>query len=96
MHLAVLVIAVLLMVACAEMGLFPSPFCRVLIRIDGGRVSFERGSLSARTREFLSDAIRGAGVRGGFVSVSGNSRVRFSPGIPEESRQQIRNILLNL
>lgn len=95
MHLVVLLVIVLAVAACVELGAFPSPFCRLLVRIDSGRVSIERGSLPARAREFLSDALRGAGVNRGFISVSGKSHVRFSHEIPEESRQQIRNILLN-
>lgn len=95
MHMVVLLVTVLAVAACIEMGVFPSPFCRLLVRIDSGRVSIERGSLPARAREFLSDAIRSAGIARGFIAVSGTSRVRFSREIPEGSRQQIRNILLN-
>jgi hypothetical protein len=96
MHLVALLMIVLAVAACVEMGAFPSPFCRLLIRIESGRVSIEKGSLPARACQFLSDAIRSAGVDRGFIAVSGTSRVRFSREIPEGSRQQIRNILLNL
>lgn len=95
MQVVVLLVAVLAVAACVEMGVFPSPFCRLLIRIDSGRVSIAKGSLPARAREFLADAIRSAGIERGFIAVSGPSRVRFSREIPEGCRQQIRNILLN-
>jgi hypothetical protein len=95
MHMVVILVTVLAVAACIEMGVFPSPFCRLLVRIDSRGLSIERGSLPPRAREFLSDAIRSARIDRGFIAVSGANRVRFSREIPEECRQQIRNILLN-
>ena len=95
MPLLVLVVLLVVIFSCIELGVFPSPFSRILVRVRGGQILVEKGSLPGRAKDFLVDVLKNSGGARGFISVSSQGRVRFSSGIPGAVRQQVRNILLN-
>ena len=74
---------------------FPSPFCKVLIRIQRGEICVRKGSLNARAREHISDVIRESNLQKGFITISSNRRVEFSFGFPQRLQQTLKNVLLN-
>jgi len=76
-------------------GLLPSPFSRTTIRIRNGQIRISGTDLSSRAREHVADVMREAMLPSGFITVSGDRRVKFSRSIPEGMRQRLRNILLN-
>lgn len=97
MHALFLAIAVVCLLAWAAVsaGLFPSPFCRVLVRVESGELRVVRGDLRAQQRMHLADVFRESGLRSGFITLSSGNAVTFSSGIPGHLRQRLRNILLN-
>ena len=74
---------------------FPSPFCKVLVRIQRGEICVKKGSLNARAREHISDVIRESHLEKGFIAISSNRRIEFSFGFPQHLRQTLKNVLLN-
>jgi hypothetical protein len=43
----------------------------------------------------VSHVLEDASVKGGFIAITSQNRVRFSAGIPPGVRQRLRNVLLN-
>jgi hypothetical protein len=81
--------------AVISLGVLPSPFSRTLVRVRNGEIRIERGDLNARAKQHVADVIREFRVEKGFITISQGRGVTFSLGIPEASRQTLRNILLN-
>jgi hypothetical protein len=77
------------------LGFFPSPFCKVLVRIQRGEINVRKGSLNARAKEHISDIIKESNLEKGFIAISSNRRIEFSFGFPQRLRQTIKNVLLN-
>src|SRR5262245_16094029 len=86
---------VALAILAVWMGFVPPPHASTLIRVRDGSVHVRRGRVQAHAREHIADILHDAGVSSGFIAMTSDNRVTFSRQIPPETRQQLRNVLLN-
>ncbi len=89
------VITVIVWSLLVAIGSVPSPFARIVIRIQGGGARLVKGALKPGARDHIVDLLGGAGIKSGFITIGADSRVSFSPQIPGHLHQQLRNIILN-
>lgn len=95
MPIVVLIAIVVLIFAAIEFGFIPPINAKVLVRMRGGSLVFEKGRLQGNAAEHVEAILRGAGVRDGFVAITAGHRVYFSTQIPRDVHQRLRNVLLN-
>jgi hypothetical protein len=93
MPILVMLALVVIATAAVERGVIASPFSKVRIDIDGDSVRLVKGALSSRATLLMSDIIRDANVKSGFVTVSNTGKVRFSHQVPARLHQQLRNVV---
>jgi hypothetical protein len=88
-------LVVISVVFAVEAGFIPPLTTNTLIQIRSGAVRVEKGQLSARTLQHVTEILRESGVREGYIAITSARRVFFSRMIPSEIHQQLRNVLLN-
>ena len=77
------------------LGFFPPRKASTVVRIRAGRMVMQRGQLRSQVRDDVQDVLAGAGVKTGFIAITGGSQVCFSRNIPRALHQRLRNVLLN-
>jgi hypothetical protein len=92
---ALIVAVVALGFAAVWLGFVPPPQAAILIRIRAGQAQLARGRLRSDVLASVSHVLEDARVKGGFIAITSQDRVRFSVGIPPGVRQRLRNVLLN-
>jgi hypothetical protein len=95
MWVIVILGSILVVVALIWLGIVPPPHAETLIRIKRGQLHLSKGQLRAYAREHASEIFSSAGVSSGFIAILPHNSVVFSPQIPKEIRQRLRNVLLN-
>ena len=66
------------------------------ISFSNGRCDVLRGKAGRSVLSDLADVLVAAGVSRGEMWTGGDGRVRFSPEIPPELHQRLRNILVQI
>jgi hypothetical protein len=95
MSIAILIAIIMLIVAAIELGFIPPLNARVILRMRGGSLVFQKGRLQGNASEHVEAILRGAQVSDGFVAITSGQRVYFSRQIPRDIHQRLRNVLLN-
>jgi hypothetical protein len=95
MLILILIAIVTLVFAAIELGFIPPLNARIIVRMRGGSLVFEKGRLQGNASEHVEAILRGARVSEGFVAITSGQRVYFSRQIPREVHQRLRNVLLN-
>jgi hypothetical protein len=95
MLFVILITIVILVFAAIELGLIPPFNARIIVRMRGGSLVFEKGRLPGNASEHVESILRGAGVREGYVAITSGQRIYFSRQIPPDVHQRLRNVLLN-
>jgi hypothetical protein len=68
----------------------------LVLEIREGRVTKVKGSIPSNALREIQGVIAEAGARRATIHADGAGRLHFSPGIPAECRQMLRNILVPL
>ena len=92
----IIVAIFILGVLAVKFGFLPPPHATLVIKIRGKQLLITRGRLRPQTREFITDTLREADIKSGFLAVTPEKWVAFSYGIPKNLRQRLRNVLLNV
>lgn len=66
------------------------------IAFSQGRCEVLRGKMAGPILSDLTDVLAAAAVSCGEIWIGGDGRVRFSPEIPPELHQRLRNILMRI
>lgn len=66
------------------------------IAFSNGRCEVLRGKMAGPILSDLADVLVASGVSRGEMWIRGDGRVRFSPEIPPELHQRLRNILVQI
>jgi hypothetical protein len=88
-------VGLVLVVAWFRLGAFLPANARCLIRIHNGAAFVSGEPLPHHVMSSLADVLHTSGVKKGFIAIMPDGRVKFSPQIPKELHQRLRNVVLN-
>jgi hypothetical protein len=95
MPIVILIAIVTLIFAAIELGFIPPFNAKLILRMRGGSLVYEKGRLQGNASEHVEAILRAARVSEGFVAITSGQRVYFSRQIPRDLHQRLRNVLLN-